>query len=193
MCDEENGGELGVQYLLKHHPDILKGDFGICPEPSNGVLFPQHCGILRGTITYTGDAGHTALLYDGETCIQKAVRAISELYKLNNELIKRPVGVNVPPPHLTIAVINGGTAANVFPSKVTFWFDRRLIPGEKHDVALKEITDVLDNLKAKDPAYEYQIQVTSKRPLLEVPNDDPFIELVKMLQKNNGSQMNVLC
>ena len=156
---------------------------GICPEPSTGELLPQHCGILRGTVTYTGEAGHTALLYEGETCIQKAVRAIGELYKLNDELMKRPVGVNVPPPHLTVAVINGGTAANVFPSKVTFWFDRRLIPGETHDAALKEITDVLDALKDRDCAYDYQIEVTSKRPLLEIPENDPFIELIKRSYK----------
>ena len=183
MCDEENGGELGVQYLLKNYPEILNGDFGICPEPSNGVLFPQHCGILRGTVTYTGETGHTALLYHGETCIQKAVKAIHALYRLNDELMKRPVGVNVPPPHLTVAVINGGTAANVFPSKVTFWFDRRLIPGETHDEALQEIIDVLDQLKAEDAAYEYEMTVTSKRPLLEIPDGDPFIELIKKSYK----------
>lgn len=179
MCDEENGGALGVQYLLKTRPELLKGDFGICPEPSNSVLMPKLCGILRGTITYTGTAGHTALLYEGKTCIQKACDAIEALYQLNSQLIQRPVADNVPPPHLSIAVINGGTAANVFPSKTTFWFDRRLIPGENHDQALKEITDVLDQLKDKDASYEYQINVTSRRPLLDVDFNDPCVELIK--------------
>ena len=127
MCDEENGGALGVQYILKNYPELLTGDFGICPEPSDGILYPKQCGILRGTVTFIGNPGHTALLYDGETCIQKAIKAIQELYELNKELTSRPVADNVPPPHLTIALINGGTAANVYPSKVTFWFDRRLI------------------------------------------------------------------
>ncbi len=183
MCDEENGGALGVQYLLKTRPEILKGDFGICPEPSNGVLMPKLCGILRGTITYTGAPGHTALLYEGKTCIQKACDAIDALYALNDQLMKRPVADNVPPPHLSVAVINGGTAANVFPSKTTFWFDRRLIPGENHDQALKEITDVLDQLKEKDSSYDYQIEVTSRRPLLDVDFDDPCVDLIKRSYK----------
>lgn len=183
MCDEENGGALGVQYILKNYPELLTGDFGICPEPSDGILYPKQCGILRGTITYIGNPGHTALLYDGETCIQKATKAIQELYKLNDELTSRPVADNVPPPHLTIALINGGTAANVYPSKVTFWFDRRLIPGETHDQALKEITDRLDALKAQDPSYEYDLIVTSRRPILDIPYNDPFIELAKRSYK----------
>ena len=179
MCDEENGGELGVQYILKTRPEVLKGDFGICPEPSNGVLHPQLCGILRGTVTYTGEPGHTALLYKGKTCIQKACDAINALYRLNDRLIKRKVDEKVPPPHITMSVFNGGTAANVFPSKATFWFDRRLVPGENHDDALNEIIDVLDKLKIDDPSYHYEINVTSRRPLLEVDFDDPCIELIK--------------
>ena len=183
MCDEENGGALGVQYILKTRPELLKGDFGICPEPSNGVLHPQLCGILRGTVTYTGEPGHTALLYEGKTCIQKACDAIEALYRLNDELMGRVSRPDVPPPHITMAVFNGGTTANVFPSKATFWFDRRLIPGETHDDALKEITEVLDGLKRKDHCYDYEIHVTSRRPQLEVDFNDPCIELVKCSYK----------
>lgn len=176
MCDEEFGGELGVQYLLNN--GYLKGDFGICMEPSDGMLVPQHGGILRGYISYKAEPGHTALLYKGKTALQKAIAAITELEKFNEELIKRPTCKGLPPPHLTIAVINSGKAANVYPSEATFWFDRRLVPGENHEAALDEIVNILDDLKNKDSSFEYEITVTSKRPLLDIPWDDPFIKLV---------------
>ena len=179
MCDEENGGALGVQYLLKTRPEILTADFGICPEPSNGILFSKHCGILRGHVTYSGKPGHTALLYDGETCIQKAIRAINALYALNDELVRRPPPGNVPPPHLTVGLFNGGTAANVYPSKACFWFDRRLVPGETHEGALKEITGALDALRDAREGYGYELVVTSRRPLLEIPDDEPYLALIK--------------
>ena len=176
MCDEEFGGELGVQYLLSK--GYLRGDFGICMEPSDGMLVPQHGGILRGYISYKSEPGHTALLYKGKTALQKAVTAIGELEVLNSTLITRPSSKGLPPPHLTIAVMNSGKAANVYPSEATFWFDRRLVPGENHDEALKEITDVLDALKKEDDSFDYQLTVTSRRPLLDIPKDDPFIQLV---------------
>ena len=43
---------------------------------------------------------------------------------------------------------------------------------------MKEITDVLDALKKEDDSFDYQLTVTSRRPLLDIPKDDPFIQLV---------------
>ena len=177
MCDEENGGRLGVQYMLKE--GLLTGDFGLCMEPCDGRLIPQHGGILRGWVKYTAEAQHTAVLYEfGENALQKAIRAVGKLNELNAELIKNPSVHGLPPPHLTISVLNSGKAPNVQPSEATFWFDRRLVPGEDHEEALAQIKAVLDDLKAADPAYDYEMQVTSMRPLLDVPFDDPFVKLV---------------
>ncbi len=175
MCDEENGGELGVQYLLNN--GYLDADFGICMEPSNGKICAALNGILRGYVTYKSEAGHTAVLYKGKTALQKALKAIGKLEELNEELIHRDHPKGTVPPHLTVAVLNSGEVANVYPSKAVFWFDRRLVPGETHEVALKEITNALENLKKEDTSFDYELTVTSRRPMLDIPFDDPFIQL----------------
>lgn len=175
MCDEENGGGKGVQYMVKNN--LIQGDFGLCMECTCGKLLVAHGGILRGHCTYTAVAQHSSQRYPGENALQKAVHAITELLKINDRL------ANVHPknfdqPCFSVTVFNAGEAANVHPSKATFWFDRRLVPGEDHEEALKEITDVLDKLKAADPAYDYSMEITSSRPFLDIPEDDPFIKLV---------------
>ena len=177
MCDEEYGGRLGVQYLLKN--GYLKGDFGLCMEPTHMALAPKQYGILRGYISYFGYPDHTAMIYKGDTCIQKAIKAINGLYELNDKLEHLPHPSYLPPPHLTIAVFNSGKAANVYPSEATFWFDRRVLPTETHEEALNQIKEVLDKIKKENgKEYEYELTVTSERPSMDISYEDPFVKIV---------------
>ena len=178
MVDEENGSKYGVIADLKK--GLIKGDFGICPEPTDGILVTKHGGIIRGHVTYTSVAQHTGVPYRyGEDALQKAYRAIGELYKISDRLAQVPSQGDVPPPCFSISVIHSGEAANVHPSKAVFWFDRRLVPGEDHDAALKEITDTLDRLKRERLGYDYEFEVTNDRPLLDIDDEDPFIKLIQ--------------
>lgn len=175
MCDEENGGKHGVQYMVRE--GLIQGDFGICMECTRGKLLVTHGGILRCFCTYTSEPRHTSIQYPGENALQKAARAILELCKINDRLAQiKPA--NFDQPCMSITTMTAGTAPNVHPAKATFSIDRRLVPGEYHEEALKEITDILDALKEQDPAYEYQLEITSDRPFLDVPEDDPFIATV---------------
>ncbi len=180
MCDEERGGGLGVQYLVKK--GLLKGDFGICPEPTDGSLRYAHPGILRGYITYKAEPAHVARPYPfGDNALQKAVRAYLALDKINERLEKIKLD-DLPSPRLVIAVLNAGEVANVHPSKATFWFDRRIVPGvegETHDEAIAEIRGALDRLKAEREGYDYELVVTSRRPVLQAPKDDTFTGIVQ--------------
>lgn len=119
----------------------------------------------------------SAIYEHGDNALEKAINVILELKKINQRLLKVPAE-GMPSPHLTVSILNSGEAANVHPSKAVFWFDRRLVPGEDHDAALKEIVDVLETFKAKDPSYDYKLEITNNRPLLDIPYDDPFIQLV---------------
>ncbi len=176
MCDEERGSRLGVIADLK--AGLIEGDFGICPEATDGYIVHKHGGIIRGHVTYTAVAQHTGIPYQyGENALVKAHRAIGELLKISDRLAGIPAKGDVPPPCFTISVINSGEAANVHPSKATFWFDRRLVPGEDHDAAYDEIVQTLENLKNSREGYDYELVVTNDRPLLDIDDDDPFIKL----------------
>ena len=177
MVDEENGGKLGVQSLVRD--GHLKGDFGICMEPTSGGILLSHNGILRGNVTYTGQAQSTSFALKGKSALEKALTAISALYAIK-ERMKDAEPAQGLLPNFTVSVISAGdeNAVNVYPTLCRFWFDRRLKPGETHGAALKEITDILDGLQAKDPAFKYEIEITSRRPSLHHEVDDPFVRLL---------------
>lgn len=177
VCDEENGGRLGIQHLIKQ--GLISGDFGITPEPSDQCILRRYAGILRGYITYRAPAQHNGTPYKfGLNAIQKAIRAIMKLEAIV-ERLKNERADAEPTPVMTLSVINGGTAANCAPSECTFWFDRRLSCDENHEDALAEITDILDDMKVADQSFEYELTVTSARPPLDIPAEDPFIIMLQ--------------
>lgn len=177
MVDEEHGSRFGANACLAK--GLIQGDIGICPEGTSGMIRTKHGGILRGFITYKAVSQHTAAPYKfGDNALVKGCRAVEKLLEINERLEKLPPAGGVIGARLSVTVFHAGDAANVHPGLATIWFDRRVMPGEDPEAALKEITDALDSLKSR-PGYDYGITVTNNRPPLDNPDDDPFILLMK--------------
>ncbi len=80
VADEETGGELGAQWLTKHHPDKVRCDMLL--NEGGGEAFEwdgrRHYGVccaekgvFRFTITATGAAGHASLPRTGDNALLK--------------------------------------------------------------------------------------------------------------------------
>lgn len=173
MCDEENGGWMGVKYLVKQ--GLLKGDFGICMEPTNGKILNLHWGILRLKFTYTAEPHHAGAPHPSVDALEKAIAAINRLYALDAELnqIQTPSGC----PCLSVTTLHAGNTPNVQPGFAEFIVDRRLAPGEYLPEALEQILAIFEDLKAQNPEYEYTYELLSDRDVLDIPADDPFVQL----------------
>lgn len=173
LSDEENGGWLGAKYLVEK--GMLNGDFGICMEPTQGKLLHVHWGILRLRCTYKAMAHHAGSPHPSTDALQKAVTAINRFYELDKQLQQTVMDHNESP-CLSITTIEAGSSPNVQPAQAVFTIDRRICPGEKFEDAYEQIIRVFEDLKAVDPEYDYQIELLSDRPTLEIPEDDPFIK-----------------
>lgn len=173
MVDEENGGWKGVKYLISQ--GLLKGDFGICMEPTNGRVLNQHRGRLAYKFIYRAQAHHASTPHPSTDALKKAVTAINRLYALDDSL-RGPVDeFGFATRCLSVTVLNAGNTGNVQPSYAEFIVDRRVGMDEDWDKVKKQIFDIFDDLKAKDPEYDYTYELISDRPLLKVPADHSFI------------------
>ena len=177
MCDEENGGWLGAKYLVNQ--GLLRADFGLCMEPTNGDILNQHYGILRMKVTYTAKPHHAGSPHPTTDALEKAIAAINRLYALDAALTKKTDAHGNHPSCLSITVLQAGNTPNVQPGLAEFIIDRRVDLEESTDFALRQILAILDELKAQDPEYNYQYELLSDRPTLVIPDDDPFIQLVR--------------
>lgn len=175
MVDEENGGGKGVKYLI--NKGLLKGDFGLCMEPTNGRVLPRHRGILRVKFTYTAEAHHASTPHPSTDALKKAVTAINKLYAIDDTLHDRVDEFGSVTRCLSVTVLNAGNTPNIQPSLAEFIVDRRIDMEEDMDAVRNQLLGVFEELKANDPDYAYTYEVLSDRPLLNVPEDHPFVKI----------------
>lgn len=176
MVDEENNSRKGSLSLLEN--GLLKdGDFGICMEPSDYKILMEEGGVWQIEVTYLSSGGHTTNPNTEEDAIKKAVRAINELYKLQATVESRQFA-NLGHPFLNIGVINGGTVSNVRATKATFSVDRRFAADEGFENVKKEILDILDALKEKDPTYDYSLKEIAYYPSAKRDGNNEYIQKI---------------
>lgn len=172
--DEENGGWKGVKYLIQQ--GLLQGDCGLCMEPTNGRILNRHRGILRMQFTYRAEPHHASTPHPGLDALKKAITAIQKLYQLNDAICDRTDEFHAATRCLSVTVLNAGNTPNVQPSLAQFIVDRRVDMDENFDQVKTEILDIFEQLKQENPEYEYEYKILSDRPLLNIPDEDPFIQ-----------------
>ncbi len=88
VADEETGGELGAQWLTRHHPDKVRADLLI--NEGAGAVFEYGAkrrygvccaekGIFRFTLTAHGTAGHASLPRGGDNALVKLGPVLTQL------------------------------------------------------------------------------------------------------------------
>ena len=160
--DEEFGGELGPDWLLKNN--LTKPDLMIAAGFSYQVI-TAHNGCLQLQVTVNGKMAHAAIPQTGVDALQGATTIMHALYQKNilyQNITSTVEGIEHP--YLNIGLIEGGTNTNVVPGKVIFKLDRRMIPEEDPTVVEASIRQVIDDAvqafnkgKAKDQCIDVNI------------------------------------
>jgi succinyl-diaminopimelate desuccinylase len=184
--DEEYGGEVGPDWLLKN--GLTKPDLLIAAGFSYQVVV-AHNGCLQLEVTVHGDMAHAAIPDSGTDALQGAVHILNALYALNADYLNITSQVEgITHPYLNVGQISGGTNTNVIPGKVVLKVDRRMIPEEdpaEVEAALRR-TIAEATASFQPPRGGRAIAVDVKRILLAralkpLPGNQP---LVQALQKH---------
>ena len=97
-ADEENGGKWGVEWLLQHHPELLKAGFLLNEGGGLGIpLESKHIytcqtaekGVSWFKLTFRGQPGHGSIPHE-DNCIEKMARAISRISSYRSPIRKTP-------------------------------------------------------------------------------------------------------
>ena len=189
--DEENGGEKGIEYMLRQGE--CKADYGVCAEPTHGQVMVAGGCILQCEITYHAPSFHTSFPRDFDDALQKTHKAMTALYeyadRCNKERYCRPLGNG---PTLCISLINGGEVINNIPTSCTISIDRRLVPDESIRQVEGEIIDILEKLKAADPDMDYEYKRLYYCPQYNMDVNHPIVKTAldsytKVTGKTNGT------
>ncbi|WP_300648757.1 ArgE/DapE family deacylase [Hydrogenophaga sp.] len=182
--DEEFGGEVGPEWLLKR--GLTRPDLMIAAGFSYQVVV-AHNGCLQLEVTVHGDMAHAAIPDSGTDALQGATHMLNALYALNADYLKVSSSVEgITHPYLNVGQISGGTNTNVVPGKVVLKIDRRMIPEEdpaEVEAALRRtIADAAASFRP--PRGGHDIRVDVKRILLAralqpLPGNQPLVEAIQ--------------
>jgi succinyl-diaminopimelate desuccinylase len=181
--DEEFGGELGPEYLLKNK--LTKPDFLLAAGFSYQVV-TAHNGCLQMEVTVHGKMAHAAIPDSGIDALQGATLILNALYAQNKaykSICSKVAGITHP--YLNVGRIEGGTNTNVVPGRVTIKLDRRMIPEEDPTQVEADVRRVIQDAAALMPGITVDIKrILLARALTPLATNAP---LVNALQRHATS------
>jgi succinyl-diaminopimelate desuccinylase len=179
VVDEESGGTFGFKYLVEngYFDDTDCMNYTGCSKGDNIIVAAN--GWLNVTVTVRGRVAHTASLESGVNAIVAAVKVITSLQELADNVNKRkhPMTGNS---RMSINMIKGGDKINILPDTCVITIDRRINPRENFKDARREIEDVLDKLRQEDPKLNLELTTKSGNPPVE---SDPNSEIAQIFKK----------
>lgn len=175
VVDEEYES-LGMRALLAAG---VRADAAIITEPTRLAICPAHRGFAWFDITLRGRAAHGSRYDIGIDAITHAGLLLGELERLERA---RETGARHPllgRGSLHASKIQGGVGMSTYPELCILAVERRTLPGESAEKAMKEITDACAQVKAKHPDFSASVAMRTAQLPSDVSVDT---QIVKMLR-----------
>lgn len=162
-CDEECGGEAGIEYLMNNVN--IRGDAALVIDSGPEFVSCGASGVIWGKMKIKGKQGHAGYPHKAVNAIDEAIKVISSLQEYRKKLNSRKSKL-APPPYspgkriwrrLSVTMIHAGEKENIIPGECEIRFDLRALPEEDID-ELKNVTqDYITNearKKGVDATFE---------------------------------------
>ena len=132
---DEEYGSLGVRKLVH---DGLRAHGAVVAEPTNLAIVNAHKGVARWSLTAQGRACHSSTPQRGVNAIYRMAGLLVAIEQYAEWLRTSPGDPLLGPPTLSVGRIDGGISVNTVPDSCRIEIDRRLVPGEESETALRE-------------------------------------------------------
>ena len=168
-CEEIENARNGLARVGRNNPDLLRADFAVLLEPTDGIIEGGCNGTLRVEVTATGKAAHSARPWNGHNAVHDANTILGRLVAYEPETISVD-GLEYRE-SLSAVGIRGGTARNVIPDECVVTINYRFAPDKSGRQALAHVSELFDGypLKVTDTA-------DGARPGLHLPAARAFVE-----------------
>jgi len=193
--DEEIGGICGVNYMLES--GIVKPNYCIVAEPSGyNRIWIGHKGTLWGEIVVHGKIAHASTPWLGINAFEKMVKLANKMIatlkpKVESKVTKYETDVPEGKKATIVlgSIVKGGVKINVVPDKMSFQFDRRVLPEEDFDKVVKEIEDVIKEATKEDPELKAELKTLFKaKPAAISPEAKITVVLKEVVKEIIGEE-----
>lgn len=138
VCDEEYASIGASDFVRRHRADAC-----ILTEASSLDLVLAHRGFVWATLTTKGRAAHGSRWDLGKSAIPPMAAAVLALARFDEDVLRRRVDSLVGPASMHCGIIQGGVGLSTYAPECALKIERRTIPGESPEQALREIAEVV--------------------------------------------------
>jgi len=194
---DEEVGCFGAPDLI----DVIKRECArikavIVGEPTGMKVVGLHKGLVYYRVIVTGHEAHSSLTHLGLSANAIAVRLMSRLLEIGDELVRNTDATSpFEPKHATITIgrIFGGTAPNILAGRCEFQFDLRYRREEDPDAILRpffrEMDCVNQEMSERFPRSGAQAVRLAAVPAFGGSNNLDAIELARALSKDTADEI----
>lgn len=154
----------------------MRADAAVVTEPTRLGLMPAHKGFAWLQATVLGRAAHGSRWDIGIDAIRHAGLLLSELDRVDREELPRRRHELLGRPSLHASSIEGGTGLSTYPDRCVVRIERRTIPGETADDALREIRAACESVRGAVPELRTEVDLLFAQPPSDVPLNAPIAQ-----------------
>ncbi len=170
VADEEYAS-FGTEQVARR----FRADAAVVTEPSHLEPTIAHRGFVWATVIIEGRAAHGSRPDLGVDAIAKAGRVLVGIEELDQRLRTHPTHALLGSGSVHASLISGGQELSSYPAQCRVSLERRTIPGETGATFATELTDILEAVAARDPAFRWRLEMGLERPPFEVSPDEPVV------------------
>jgi acetylornithine deacetylase len=186
VIDEEHAS-LGAEALVRD----WTADTAVVTEPTDLAVTIAHKGFAWLDIETRGRAAHGSRPEEGRDAIMRMGRVLGVLERFDQELRARPSHPLLGSGSLHASRIDGGREISVYPAHCRLQIERRTVPGEDGERALREVEQMLVVLKEADREFEGHARLVMSRPPYEIDERAEAPQLLLDVCRQQGIETTV--
>jgi acetylornithine deacetylase len=171
VVDEEYES-LGMRALLAAG---VRAEEAIITEPTRLAICPAHRGFVWLDVELRGRAAHGSRYDVGIDAITHAGLLLTELDRLEQTREAGPTHPLLGRGSLHASKIEGGVGFSTYPELCNLAIERRTIPGESVEKAMREITDACARVKEARPEFDARVTLSTAQLPSDVPVGAPIV------------------
>lgn len=156
----------------------LGADFAYVGEPTELKPVACHNGLVAVTVTVIGRSAHASRPDEGLNAIDGMQLFLERLKGLRQRVAAKNHRLTGRA-NLAPGTIRGGEVSNMVPDRCAVTLDRRLLPGEGSDGALREIEEIADFVRSLPEGFEVKLAPGLIEDPLETPPDHRVVVAVR--------------
>lgn len=182
VVDEEYES-LGMRALLASG---VRAEAAIVTEPTRLAICPAHRGFAWFDIELAGRAAHGSRYDIGVDAILHAGLLLAELDTLEKTRESGPSHPLLGRGSLHASKIRGGVGMSTYPEVCYLAVERRTLPGESPEKAMREITDAVARINRRRPEFNARVTLNTAQLPSDVALDAPIVERLRGSLEREG-------